>query len=130
MAADELAVGRDHIARLRGQVFGKELFEVSLADKTHAGGVFFFRNRQPRLASDGAHLWLEQAAHGEHGHGKRALADLIEKVGLVLIFIGCAQKRIFAAGAADAGEVAGGQLVRAQFFGKAQKGGKFDFAVA
>ena len=130
MPADDFAVHRAHLAGLRRQILAEELLEIAFADEAHAGRILLFGHGQIVLTRNLANLRLGQAAHGEQGVRKRGLADHIEEVGLILVFVRRAQQLICAALMAQSGKVAGRQLVRAQRQREFQKDVPLDLAVA
>ena len=128
--ADDLAFGRNHIARLRGQETTQEFLEIALANEAHAGGVLLLRGIQAVLAGDLTHFGLGQVPHGEHGVAQLFLREHIEEVGLILIAVRAAQQTHPSVRLVQPAEMPRGDAVRAVFHCKIEEGAELDLAVA
>ena len=84
---------------------------VDLAQEAHALAVGAVFGRQVEFSSVGAHLVFVQVADGEADVGQLCLAQVGEKVGLVLDWVGGAAKPKATAGLLDASVVPRSNLV-------------------
>ena len=128
--AHDMAIGRNHVARLCGQILHQKPLEVALAYEAYAGRVLLGADRQPVLRRQPSQFGLGHAAYREHRHAQRALAQHVQEVSLILVLVGAALQPIFAIIAAHPGIVTGRQFVRAQLPRKVQQCAELYLAVA
>ena len=83
MFADNFALGRYHIAIVRGQVFLQKFAERALADKANARAVFFGGGGQPEIAGKAAHFGFFHVAQREQGALQLKGLQAVEEIALV-----------------------------------------------
>ena len=67
MPANNLAVHRNHIARLCGQILAEEGLEMPLTDEANTGRILLLCHGQAVLQGDFAHLRLGHTANRKDG---------------------------------------------------------------
>src|SRR5690348_3814076 len=128
--AEDFALWRTQLARLRGQVFRQEFAEVAFADETDAGGILLGVHRETRLMRQLPHLILVQVAEWKQRRAQLLLIERMQEISLVLVGISGAQQFPAVFCMCDARVVAGGDLLGAQFACGIKEGAELDLAIA
>ncbi len=122
--------GRFHRPRMRRQVAVEKGAEGALTNETDAGRVFLAGIVQADRGGDAAYLGLGQFAHRKQGARELGLVESMQKVALVFRGVKATQQLEAVHSLADAGVVAGGDVLRAKPHRVIQEGLELDLGVA
>ena len=130
MLTNDFALGRDHIAIIRGQVFLQKFAKRALADKADAGAVFFGGGGQARFGGQAAHFGLFQIAQRENSALELMRLQAVEEIALVFVLIQAFEQIMHAAAHFFARIMAGGNHIGALCDGIIEKAFELDFGIA
>ena len=127
--ADDLIIKSAYLALFHGDIPGEEGAEISFSDKADTCGVLLFRRGETVLFGKASDFGLRDVGKREKDVIDLRGRDLVQKVGLILIFIGGAHKVGFAVFVLDTAIMSGRDEVGAQLHGAIAEDAEFYFAV-
>ena len=130
VAADHLAVESFEGTWTVGDVPGDKILEVSLADKTDAGAVFFESGGEIVLMGQAAHLRFFQVTDGEENIFEYRFLEGVEKIGLILVGIHSRRQVVATVVELVLAVVPGGQKIGTDIHALLEKMLEFDLLIA